>query len=128
MQRYLAKTSGALRIMAASGILLLWSAVSFAGTPILGTDCGSTATIIGSDAAGKVTLGTPDPLIPATGTCTLTFSVPYTNPPACAATNETNGGGFPTPMGTRTTNSTLVIGSSTGSPSGDVVSYACQDY
>jgi hypothetical protein len=42
--------------------------------------------------------------------------------------NETNGGGFPAPAGTRTTNNTLVIGSSVGSAAGDVISYICLDY
>jgi hypothetical protein len=107
---------------------LLAGTVALAGTPLVGTDCGTTATIVGSDSAGKVTLGSPDSQVPATGTCTLSYSVSYTNPPACSATNETNGGGFPAPMGTRTTNSILVIGSSAGSAPGDVISYVCADY
>jgi len=128
MQRHLIEKSKALSILV-GGILLVWSTISFAGTPSLGTDCGTGATIVGSDSAGKVTVGTPDPLVPATGTCTLTFSIAYSvNPPACAASNETNGGGFPAPMGTKTTPTALVIGSSTGFVPGDVIGYTCQDY
>jgi hypothetical protein len=129
MRRHLTRKRGALTAILAGTVVLCWSAISFAGTPTLGPDCGATAaSIAGSDAAGKVTLGVPDPLIPATGTCTLTFSVPYTNPPACSATNETNGGGFPAPSGARTTSTTLVLGSSVGTAPGDVISYTCQEY
>jgi hypothetical protein len=129
MRRHLANTGRALTAMLAGTIILSWSAISFASTPTLGPDCGLTgASIVGSDAAGKITLGVPDPTIPPPGTCTITFSVPYTNPPACSAMNETNGGGFPAPAGTRTTNTTLVIGSSVGSAPGDVISYTCQEY
>jgi hypothetical protein len=112
----------------AGAFALLWSARAVAGTPLLGADCGAGAAIVGSDAAGKVTLGNPERGGPVTGLCTLSFSVPYTNPPACSATNETNHGGFPAPMGTRTTNTTLVIGSSAGAAPGDVISYSCADY
>jgi hypothetical protein len=128
MQQHSLKPSVVFSILVASGILLLCSATSFAGTPQLGPDCGTAAAIVGSDTAGKIILGTPDPEGPATGTCTLNFAVPYTNPPACTATNETNGGGFPAPMGTRTTHTTLVIGSSAGSSPGDTISYVCADY
>jgi len=33
--------------------LFLWSAASFAGTPTLRTDCGTTATAVGSDTAAR---------------------------------------------------------------------------
>jgi hypothetical protein len=112
----------------AGAAMLCWSAVSFAGTPTLGTDCGTTAVLVGSDLAGKVTIGTPDPLLPNTGTCTLSFGAPYPNAPACTAMNETNGGGFPVPMGTRTTTTTLTLGSSAGWVVGDVIAYSCLDY
>ena len=129
MRRHLTRAARALTATLAGAIMLSWSAISFAGTPTLGPDCGLTgASIVGSDAAGKITLGVPDPTVPPPGTCTITFSVPYTNPPACSAMNETNGGGFPAPAGTRTTNTTLVIGSSVGSAPGDVISYTCQEY
>ncbi len=129
MQMHSVRHNGALCTLIAGTLILMLSTISFAGTPSLGTDCGTGATIVGSDSAGKITMGTPDPLIPTTGTCTLTFSVPYSaNPPACSASNETNGGGFPASMGTRTNPTSLVIGSSNGFVPGDVISYTCQDY
>lgn len=127
MRRQLSSTKGALTTLLAGTAVLIWSAAALAA-PLLGIDCGTGAAIVGSDSAGKITLGTPDPLIPATGTCTLSFSVPYTNPPACTATNETNGGGFPAPVGAKTTYTTLIIGSSVGSLPGDVISYLCIEY
>jgi hypothetical protein len=119
----------AARCLVIAGITtLVWASPSFAGTPLLGPDCGVGAEVVGSDTAGKVTLGTVERGTKVTGLCTLSFAVPYTNPPACSATNETNHGGFPAAMGTRTTTSTLVIGSSLGTTPGDVISYTCADY
>jgi hypothetical protein len=122
MRRNLTATRSALTAIMAGAVVLLSSAISFAGVPTLGADCGIGASIAGSDSAGKVTLGQ------GTTSCTLTFSVSYTNAPACSATNETNGGSFPAPTGAKTTNATLVIGSASGSNRGDVISYSCQDY
>ena len=117
------------RITFLVGIIALAPASAvLAGTPLLGPDCGVGASVVGTDAVGKVTLGTPDESLPSAGTCTLTFSVSYTNPPTCTANNETNGGGFPAPYGARTTHTTLVVGSSTGAVPGDVISYSCADY
>src|ERR1700741_5569481 len=111
MQRKKSKTTYLLTSFMAGAVLLVWSAASFAGTPTLGTDCGTTAIAVGSDTAGKVTIGVPDPLLPYTGTCTLTFGTPYPNAPACTAMNETNGGGFPGPSGARTPQTPLTPGS-----------------
>src|SRR5207248_3087421 len=58
----------------------------------------------GSDLAGKVTLGTGV----VGNACTLTFTVTLLNEPACTAVNETNSGGHPGPVGTK---STLSVGS-----------------
>ena len=103
-----------------AGVAALSPMTSIAGTPSL--NCGNGYTIAGSDASGKVTVGTDS------GTCTLTFSAAFTNPPACMAMNETNGGGFPAPVGAKTTYTTLIIGSSVGSLPGDVISYMCVEY
>jgi len=73
-------------------VLLLSPATSFAA-PSLGADCGAGASVVGSDGAGKVTLGTGV----AGNTCTLTFTVTLLNEPACTAVNETNSGGHPGP-------------------------------
>ena len=55
-------------------VLLLSPATSFAA-PSLGADCGAGASVVGSDGAGKVTLGTGV----AGNTCTLTFTVTLLN-------------------------------------------------
>jgi len=122
MGREVSRIHGALAALIVGSVVLLWSAVSFAGMPSLGPDCGAGASLVGSDEAGKVTLGTD------VATCTLTFSVPPLNPPACTATNETNGGGFSVAVGTRTTTTTLMIGSRMPWNPGDVVSYICISY
>ena len=128
MQRKKSKMTNLLTSVVAGTVLFLWSGASFAGTPTLGTDCGTTAASVGSDTAGKVTIGTPDPLLPYTGTGTLTFGTPYPNAPACTAMNETNGGGYPAPAGARTTQTTLTLGSTVGWAAGDVIAYSCTDY
>jgi hypothetical protein len=128
MRPHLPKTKGVLTALMAGAAVLCWSAASLAASPLLAPDCGTGAAVVGSDVAGKVTIGTPDPTIPSTGTCTLEFSVPPLNPPACSAVNETNGGGFPAPMGTKTTTTTLMLGSSSGWIPGDVVTYSCVGY
>jgi hypothetical protein len=125
MQRDRSKTVRAFVTSVAGAFALLWSAAAFAGTPTLEPDCGIGATIVGSDSAGKVTLGKPDPSLEVSGTCTLTFGAPYTNAPACSASNETNSGGLPTPIGTRTTAAALEL---VFSVPGDVISYVCADY
>ena len=123
MRRHLSSTRAVLTAMLAGTVVLFWSAVSFAGVPTIGPDCGTAgAAIVGSDSAGKVTLGA------GVGTCTLTFNVPYTNPPACSATNETNGGGHAVGVGTRTTNATLEMDGMYPWNPGDVVSYLCVEY
>lgn len=108
----------------AATVVLLWSVATFAGTPTLGPDCGAGAALVGtsSDTAGKVTLGaTPT-------TCTITFGVPYTNAPACTGTNETNSGGTPVAVGTRTTPAAAVLSAYVPWSGGDVISYMCLEY
>lgn len=123
MRQYLSSTRGVLTASLAGTVLLFWSAISFAGTPTLGPDCGTGAAVVGSDSAGKVTIGAG-----MAGTCTLTFSVPYTNAPACSATNETNGGGSAVFVGARTTPATMEMDQISPWNSGDVISYSCQEY
>ena len=117
-------TVGAITTVAATAVLL-WSTASFAAPPTLGPDCGTGASIVGSDSAGKVELGT------GARTCTLTFfTVPplNANAPACTAVNETNGGGRPVMVGVRTTQTTLVMDPLDPWNAGDVVSYLCVGY
>ncbi len=56
MQRYLSRTRSVAAFMAVAAALC-WSSTSLAATPTLGPDCGTGAAIVGSDSAGKVTLG-----------------------------------------------------------------------
>ena len=100
----------------------LGAVCAFAGTPTLGPDCGAGAALVGtsSDSAGKVTLGT-DPA----QTCTLTFGAPYTNAPACSATDETTG---PRPLAAATTPAVATINTFNSWYVGDVISYICAEY
>ena len=123
MRHRLSITTGALAAMMAGAALLILSATSFAGTPSLGSGCGSSgASIVGSDTAGKVTLGT------GTGTCILTFSGTYTNAPACMAMNETNGGAHAQAAGIKTTTTQLIIDSAAPWSDGDTIAYICSTY
>jgi hypothetical protein len=122
MRRHVTKTGGALAALLVGTVLMLWSAVSFAGTPTLGADCGTGAAIVGSDTAGKVTVGQD------VATCTLTFSAAQVDAPACTATNETNSGGHAVSFGVRTTTTTMEMDGTYPWAAGDVVSYLCLDY
>ena len=122
MGNRVSKITSALAALLAGTVVLVWSVPSFAGTPLLGPDCGTGAAIVGSDSAGKVTLGA------GVSTCTLTFSAAPLNPPACSATNEINGGGNPVAVGSSTTTAGVVINSSTPWNPGDVISYMCISY
>jgi hypothetical protein len=104
-------------------VLSIWCSVASAAVgPTLEADCGTGATIVGSNSAGKVTLGE------GVATCTLDFSTQWPNPPACTAVNETNGGGNPQTVGTKTTSGTLVLGGYYPWVAHDVVSYICLGY
>ena len=117
-------TVRAITTVAATAVLL-WSTASLAATPTLGPDCGALASIVGTDLAGKVELGTA----PSNrSTCTLTFALPGVNAPACMAVNETSGGGYSTPIGTITTTTTVVIGGALPWVAGDFISYICVSY
>ena len=56
------------------------------------------------------------------------FVLPGVNAPACMAVNETNGGGYSTPIGTITTTTTVVIGGAMPWIAGDIISYICVSY
>jgi hypothetical protein len=119
--RNFSSTRGALTAMLAVTVVLFWSSFSCAGTPAPGPDCGTGASIAGSDSAGKMTLGEG---VNTANTCTLTFSVPYTNPPACIATNETHGA----TVGISTTQTGAVMSGPYPFTGGDVIVYICAEY
>jgi hypothetical protein len=99
---------------------LLLSTAALAGTPTLGAGCGSGANIVGSDTAGKITLGT------GSGVCVLSFSTAFANAPACMAMNETNGGAAATAAGVKSTPTNLTV--AVPWADGDVISYICSSY
>jgi hypothetical protein len=115
------KRSRSLTCLIALVVLMPYSVAS-AAAPTLEADCGTGATIAGSDSAGKVTLGE------GVTTCTLEFSAQWPNAPACTAVNETNGGGYSQAVGTKTTTETLVLGGYYPWVAHDVVSYLCMGY
>lgn len=80
------------------------------------SSCGTSPTILGSDVAGTVTIGSS-----ASGTCTLTFSETYGTKPACSI-------GFSdpdTPVGRATTATTLILTDGAGDFSSDEIDYIC---
>ncbi|MGH8064198.1 MAG: hypothetical protein ACRERE_02955 [Candidatus Entotheonellia bacterium] len=103
-------------------VLLLWRGSSLAAAPTLGDGCGVGANIVGSDLAGKVTMGGD------VTACTLTFGSTFPNAPACTAVNETSRGGQAAPVGVRSTTTTLVFDGTAPVYDGDVVSYLCVGY
>ena|SRR5712692_2636765 len=123
MRQYVSRRKSVVSALLAGTAMLLWSVASFAASPVLGPDCGTGAAIVGSDSAGKVTLGTGVAV-----TCTLGFSVPPLNPPACTATNETNGGGYAVGVGVKTTTTTMEMDGAAPWLTGDVISYSCTSY
>src|SRR5206468_979419 len=105
MRQDVSGTTVMLMVLLVGAVLLLWPPPSFADPPTVGPDCGAGASIVGIDAAGKVTLGTG-----ASNTCTLAFTSAWMRAPSCSAVNETNGGGDPAPIGAVTTTTTLRLG------------------
>lgn len=86
-------------------------------SPALSSCGGGSPSIVGNDTSGKVTLGT------ITSSCTLTFKNPWTNAPACVATNETND---IVVRGISTVTTLTLSGSA--SIASDTVSYQCAGY
>jgi hypothetical protein len=116
------RTTGLISALLVSTFILVLSAPSSAAVTTIGADCGVGATLVGGDSAGKVTLGQ------GVSTCTVSFSATQANAPACTATNETNGGGHPIPVGLRTTTSGIVMDPAYPWSPGDVISYICVGY
>ena len=112
--------TGTLAIMLMGAAALMLSATAFAGTPSLGAGCGSGASIVGSDTAGKFTLGSNS------GVCVLFFSTAFANAPACMAMNETNGGGHAVTAGLRTSTTQLMV--DVPWADGDTIAYICGSY
>jgi hypothetical protein len=120
MRNRIVSRAGMLAVMATGA--LLWSAAAFAGTPSVGAGCGSGATIEGSDAAGKVTLGDNNTV------CVLTFSTAFTHAPACMAMDETNGGAHAVAAGVKSTQASLTFDAPAPWSDGDTIAYTCSSY
>ena len=122
MRHRVSITYGALTAVMAGAALLILSATSFAGTPTLAAGCGTGATIVGSDSAGKVTLGSGNTY------CIVNFSGTYAHAPACVATNETNGGAHAIAVGIKTTTTQMMIDAAAPWADGDTFAYICSTY
>ena len=103
--------------------LALFSSLAFAQPPTLGADCGVGATLTGNEKAGHVILG--DISAQPNDLCTLTFAAPFAKTPTCAASNETNGGGWSAPLGTISSKTQVIIGGAQSWSSGDTIDYLC---
>jgi hypothetical protein len=127
MRKVTVKSAAVAAGLVVAACCLLSAGSSSASLQTLGPDCGGGATVVGTDQAGKVTLGSS-----TEGVCTVTFSTELENAPACVAMDETGGNGHPGPVGTRTTTTTLTLDgngpNATSLGGGDVVSYICVGY
>ena len=90
--------------------------ISTGADPVVSA-CGTTPAIVGSNSAGKVTIGTG-----ATTSCTVTFanSGYTTNAPACTVTGDT-----PAELYAATTTTTVLTITSSLDMASDVISYQC---
>ena len=79
------------------------------------SSCGTTPSIVGSDAAGKVTIGTG-----STTSCTVTFATAFDNAPACVITGDNIALGY-----AATTSTTVLTVTSSADMASDVISYLC---
>lgn len=100
------------RILAAAHVV---TSDGTGGMPAV-SSCGSGATNVGNDVAGRITTGTT-----VTG-CVLTFNQPWGTAPVCVVQDDTSGGTIDAVI----TLTTLSIAS--GPSDGDVLSYICFGY
>lgn len=82
------------------------------------SSCGSSASIVGNDQSGKVTIGGG-----TVTSCTVTFAVPWANAPPCVVSSNV---AVPSPT-VSTTATVLTLGAG-ATFNGDVISYVCMGY
>jgi hypothetical protein len=73
----------------AASLRMLGHQIMTGATPTVGSgssDCGTSPPIRGNDSAGRITVGASNG-----GRCTITFVLPWPNPPVCSAFDETTG-------------------------------------
>jgi hypothetical protein len=85
------------------------------GTAPTVSACGTSPAIVGSDTAGKVTIGTG-----VTTSCTLTFATAYANAPPCVVTGDQTATTY-----AATTSTTALIITSSADMDSDVIMYIC---
>lgn len=108
-------------ILAAVSILLMAATPAMA-QPTLGADCGTGATINGSNTAGKFTVGT-DP----SWSCTLTFTTAHKR--ACSGSVENSNVSIGIEaIGAATTDTTALFASPNGFSANYVISYQCMPF
>lgn len=84
------------------------------------SSCGTSPSVAGSDAAGKVTVGTS-----ASDTCTLTFDTAYATAPACTVSGDDPAFAL---TAVSTTTTLIVTCPGASDFSSDVISYNCVGY
>ena len=103
-------------ILAVAVVLLVAMAGIAMAQPTLGPDCGTGATVVGTNTAGKITLGTGN-----AGSCTLTLP---SHQRVCFSTEETHLYMNPT----STTLTTVFIFFLQGAMDGDTITYSCPTF
>jgi len=91
------------------------------GPVVVLSSCGTAPTVVGTDSAGVITIGTGTP-----SACTVTFARAYVNAPACFFVNQTTITSTPGKVATTTTTALWTLGAATAN--GDKVSYMCVGY
>lgn len=112
LTRYLAGSAGTQDIFAVTNTGHIETGQATA--PALSA-CGTTPSIVGTDANGKVTVGTG-----VTTSCTTTFTTAYTNAPACIVSGDNTAVTY-----IATTSTTVLTITSSADMASDVVSYVC---
>lgn len=82
------------------------------------SSCGTSPSIVGSDVAGKVTVGSGA----GVQSCTLTFATAYTTAPACTVSDETE---ILLVRATSTTTTLILDAAVAGTLASDVLAYVC---
>ena len=76
---------------------------------------GTTPAMVGSDVAGKITVGTT-----VTTSCAMTFATAYANAPACVITGDTNA-----TLYSAVTSTTILTITSSADMDSDVIMFIC---
>ena len=93
--------------------------VNSAGTAPTPSSCGTTPSIVGSDTAGKVTVGSSASAVDG---CVLTFATAYANAPVCQVIGDDSAMNL---AATTSTTALTITSTAAGDPSGDVWMYLC---